>query len=101
MYYLCTTKDKQKTNKKQTLKTNDMKTKKDFTYEVFNDTTKEKMAKGEFTIEYDTQWWAGAVYELATAKCKQLAELFWTGDPAWCLVKCEDGWSTDYVNDEQ
>lgn len=69
-------------------------------FEVFNDTTKEKVAKGEFTIEYDTDWWKEAAHDMATEKCHQLAELFWKGEPTWCMVTCEDGWTTDYVNDE-
>lgn len=74
-----------------------MKATKTFTYEVFKDETGEKIAKGEFTIEYNDRWWSGAVYAMATEKCRQLAELFWDGSHVWCKVNSVLGeWCTDY-----
>lgn len=74
-----------------------MKTTATFEYEVWSDKTQKRVGKGEFTLNYDTQWHPEILLTAAREKAQKLAELLWDGSTTVCHLNRADGTWSDII----
>ena len=78
-----------------------MKTYPTVTFEVYDQTHHNTIARGEFQVEQDTNYHPSILAGELKDKARQLALTFWSGSPVTCNISAGSYGTISYTHDEQ